>query len=206
MDTYLAFVLASFIILVVPGPTIILVVTQAVSHGRQSVVPLVAGVLLGDFCAMSLSLLGLGAVLSTSAALFSLFKWIGAFYLLYLGIKMWRVPSARRQEGKSPQTASPVALFKSSFIVTALNPKSIAFFVAFLPQFIHAESPSLPQLFTLGSTFLILATINAALYAFFAGQLSTFMKKSTVQRWFNRSGGTALIGAGLLTAGMHQSG
>lgn len=205
METYLAFVLASFIILVVPGPTIILVITQAVTHGRKSVVPLVAGVLLGDFSAMSLSLLGLGAVLSTSATLFSLFKWIGALYLLYLGVKMWRIPPARGKQKTTQHPNSPSALFKSSFIVTALNPKSIAFFVAFLPQFIHAGSPTLPQLFILGSTFLTLATINAALYGLFAGHLSTFMKKSKVQRWFNRSGGTALIGAGLLTAGMQQS-
>jgi threonine/homoserine/homoserine lactone efflux protein len=88
LEIYITYFFATTLILVIPGPTIILVVSQAVTHGRKSVVPLVVGVVFGDFTAMTLSLLGLGAIMSASATLFTLFKWIGALYLLYLGINL----------------------------------------------------------------------------------------------------------------------
>lgn len=205
MELYIPFVLAATVILVIPGPTILLVISQAVAHGRRSVVPLVAGVLLGDFTAMTLSLLGLGAIMATSAALFSIFKWIGALYLIYLGIKLWKSNPKNNSTQDNAEKASTRSLFKSSFIVTALNPKSIAFFVAFLPQFVDPLQPAFFQLTLLGGTFLFLATLNATLYALFAGQLGEHMKKRNVRRWFNRCGGSALIGAGIFTARMQQA-
>jgi len=167
--------------------------------------PLSAGVVLGDFTAMTLSLLGLGAIMSASAAMFVVFKWIGALYLLYLGINLWRTSPdvAAIQTGVSD--ASPRSLFKRAYIVTALNPKSIAFFVAFLPQFIRPNSPALGQTLILGGSFLVLAFVNALLYAMFAGQLREMIKRTGVRKWFNRCGGSALIGAGLITAGMQRS-
>lgn len=205
LNIYMAFVLTATIILVIPGPTIILVISQAVAHGRKSVVPLVAGVVLGDFTAMTLSLLGLGTIMTASAALFTLFKWIGAVYLLYLGINLWRANPDINSIHYEKRDASARSFFKSSFIVTALNPKSIAFFVAFLPQFISPQSPALSQIVILGATFLFLASLNAALYALFAGQLRETIQKTRVRRWFNRCGGSALIGAGIFTAGMQRS-
>ena len=205
LEMYITYVFATTLILVIPGPTIILVVSQAVTHGRKSVVPLAAGVVFGDFTAMTLSLLGLGALMSTSATLFTLFKWIGALYLLYLGINLWRANPENKFIKNGKKDISTRSLFKSSFIVTALNPKGIAFFVAFLPQFISANEPVLSQLFLLGGTFLLLALVNAALYALFASQLRETIKKTRVRKWFNRCGGTALIGAGMLTAAMQRS-
>jgi threonine/homoserine/homoserine lactone efflux protein len=205
LDIWITYIFATILILIIPGPTIILVVSQAVTHGRKSVVPLVAGVVFGDFSAMTLSLLGLGAIMTASASLFSLFKWIGALYLLYLGINLWRAnpKSSSIQHGK--EDISQRSLFKSSFIVTALNPKGIAFFVAFLPQFISHHEPVFKQLLLLGGTFLFLALINATLYALFASQLREAIKKTRVRKWFNRCGGTALIGAGIFTASLQRS-
>lgn len=205
IESYIPFVLATTLILVIPGPTIILVISQAVAHGRKSVVPLVVGVLLGDFIAMTCSLLGLGVILSTSAALFSIFKWIGALYLLYLGVQLWKSSPEKDTARSSAKKASAKSLFQSSFIVTALNPKSIAFFVAFLPQFIDPSQPTISQLTLLGGTFLILAVLNAALYAMFAGQLRQHIKKDRVRKWFNRCGSCALIGAGIITACLKRS-
>ena len=205
LNIWITYFFATTVILIIPGPTIILVISQAVAHGRKSVVPLAAGVVLGDFTAMTLSLLGLGAIMSASAALFTVFKWIGAVYLLYLGIKLWRANPDSTSAQLEKKDASPRSLFKSSFIVTALNPKSIAFFVAFLPQFISPQSPAFSQILILGGTFLVLALVNAALYALFAGQLRETIKKTRVRKWFNRCGGTALIGAGIITAGMQRS-
>jgi threonine/homoserine/homoserine lactone efflux protein len=171
LEIWAAFVLAATVVLVMPGPTILLVISQAISHGRKAVIPLVAGVTLGDFTAMTLSLLGLGAVLAASSALFSALKWIGAVYLIYLGIKLWRSNPENYDIRFSVAKTSNRSLFKSAFFVTALNPKSIAFFVAFLPQFISSQSETLPQCLLLGATFLFLAALNSALYAVFAGQL-----------------------------------
>lgn len=205
LETWLAYVLTTTIILIIPGPTIILVISQAVAHGRKSVVPLVAGVVLGDFTAMTLSLLGLGAIMSTSAALFSLFKWIGAIYLIYLGVHMWRVKPVSRSTDRDKPMVSKRSFFRRSFIVTALNPKGIAFFVAFLPQFISTSSAASGQIIILGATFLILALLNAAVYAVFAGQMRDIMQRNQVRQWFNRCGGTALIGAGIFTTGMQKA-
>lgn len=205
LESFIPFVLATLLILIIPGPTIILVISQAVTHGRKSVVPLVVGVLLGDFTAMTCSLLGLGVILSASAFLFSIFKWVGALYLLYLGIQMWRSNPQEHSDAGSGQKNSARSLLQRSFIVTALNPKSIAFFVAFLPQFMDPLKPVLPQMTLLGGTFLFLAVCNAALYAIFAGQLSEQIRKERVRKWFNRCGGSALIGAGIITAGLQRS-
>lgn len=205
LHVWATFVLAAAIVLVIPGPTILLVISQAISHGRKAVIPLVAGVTLGDFTAMTLSLLGMGAILSASAALFSVLKWIGAVYLIYLGIKLWRSNPDKYDVRFTAVRISNRSLFKNAFFVTALNPKSIAFFVAFLPQFISRQNETLPQFLILGATFLLLASFNAASYAVFAGQLRDKVQNSTVRRWLNRGGGSVLIWAGLATAALRRS-
>ena len=205
IEMWIAFVIAAMIVLVIPGPTILLVISQSISHGRRAVVPLVTGVTLGDFTAMTLSLLGLGAILAASATLFSVLKFIGAVYLIFLGIKLWRSNPGQHEISLADTRASNSSLFKSTFVVTALNPKSIAFFVVFLPQFINPKSQTVLQLLILGTTFLLLASINATLYAVFAGHLRDTMKSSKVRRWFNRGGGSVLIGAGIFTAVIQRS-
>ncbi len=204
IEIYIGFVLASSLILIIPGPTIILVVSQAIVHGRRSVIPLAGGVVTGDFTAMTLSLMGVGSLLAVSAELFVLIKWLGAVYLVYLGIRLWRSGSEVSELMLETPTDSARTLFRSSFIVTALNPKSIAFFVAFFPQFIDRSGSSVLQLGLLGSTFLVLAGINAALYGAFAGQFREFLQKKRIRKLFSRGGAAALIGAGVLTAGLHQ--
>jgi len=205
MELWLSFVLAATLILVIPGPTIILVVSRAISHGRKSAFPLVTGVVLGDFTAMTLSLLGLGALMAASAFLFSVFKWIGAAYLVFLGARLLRSSPVKHPSQRAAAGSSPRPLFKSAFIVTALNPKSIAFFVAFLPQFVDPLRPPLPQFMLLAGTFLVIAAINAALYALFAGQLREYVRQERVLRRLNWCGGSALIGAGILTAGLRRT-
>lgn len=205
LEIWVAFIFAAGIVLVIPGPTLILVISQAITHGRRAVLPLVIGVTLGDFTAMTFSLLGLGAVMAASAALFSVLKWFGALYLIYLGVKLWRSNTQTSKIRFAPSGPSNQSLFKDAFIVTALNPKSIAFFVAFLPQFISPRGETLSQFLILGATFLSLAALNAALYALFAGQLRESMQNAKMRCWFNRCGGSALIGAGIVTATLQRS-
>ena len=205
LEMWIAFVIAATILMVIPGPTIILVISQAIAYGRRALIPLVFGVVLGDFTAMSLSLLGLGAILATSAEAFFVLKWIGAIYLIYLGIKHWRSNSEGRKISFATAGVSNRSLFKNAFVVTALNPKGIVFFVAFLPQFISPIGHAAPQFLILGATFLLLAAINATLYAVFAGHLGETVQNSRARRWFNRCAGSALIGAGVFTAAIQRS-
>lgn len=202
-ENYIAFFFASLVVVLIPGPTVMLVVSQALSSGKRSVIPLAAGVGLGDLLAMSLSFAGIGAVLAASALWFSVLKWAGAAYLIYLGIKAWNAPVSVGQAAQ--KSSSGGSQFASAFLTTALNPKSIIFFVAFVPQFVSHSSPVLPQFILLGATYLALGIVNAAAYAVFAGQLRTVLKEPKAIKRFNRVGGSVMIGAGLLTAAAKRS-
>ncbi len=199
LDHWLAFTAASAILLAIPGPTILLVISYALGHGRRSAGATVAGVALGDFTAMTASMLGLGALLAASAAVFTVLKWVGALYLIYLGIRLWRAPIAEGQQGKEGETAGrPHRIFLHAYVVTALNPKSIIFFVAFLPQFLDLSRPAAGQMVIFEATFLILATLNAATYALMAAMARSAIREPRIQRAVNRTGGTLIVGAGLL--------
>ncbi|CCO48068.1 Putative efflux protein [Vibrio nigripulchritudo SOn1] len=204
MEVWVAFVTVVFVFAIIPGPTVILVVGQALAHGRKSVTPLVLGVLLGDLTAMTLSLIGLGAVLATSASLFLLLKWLGVGYLIYLGIKAWREVPQTDITLKGSDLSS-FRLFKSSFLVTAFNPKDIVFFVAFLPQFVSSTSPALPQLLTLMVTFLGVISITISCFAYFSGIISHKMQSYRSRVVLNKVGGGAMVGAGLLTSTIQRS-
>jgi threonine/homoserine/homoserine lactone efflux protein len=203
LDLYLAFVAAACLLLVIPGPTVALVLGYALGEGRRAALFIVAGVALGDLTAMTLSLLGVGALLAASATLFTVLKWIGAAYLIFLGIKLWRAPVGDGAAAATT-TRSGRRMFAHAYIVTALNPKSIAFFVAFVPQFMKPELPYWPQAAILIATFVTLAAINALGYALLASRARHIIRRPAVQRWVNRTGGTVLIGAGVMTATLRR--
>lgn len=196
-DTWLAFVAASTVMLIIPGPTLLAVISYSATHGRRARLPLVAGVALGDSTALLASLVGLGALLATSAFWFTVVKTVGGLYLLYLGIKLLRAGVAPAGSPAPAEPASQGKLFASTYLVTALNPKGIIFFVAFLPQFIRADAPAAPQLWTLSLTFVALSTLNASLYAAFAAQARRLLASPRAQRRFNLAGGSLLGAAGL---------
>jgi threonine/homoserine/homoserine lactone efflux protein len=203
LDLYLAFVLTSAVVLAIPGPTILYVTGCALSHGRRSIWATAPGVALGDLLAMSCALLGMGALLTASAELFTLLKWGGAAYLIWLGLKSWQAsPAAPATRACTPRQSR--TLFAQAFVITALNPKSIAFFVAFLPQFVRHGEPLGPQFALLVPTFVVLAVVNATLYGLLAGAVRERARDPRTMRALNRVGGGALIGAGLMTALMRR--
>ncbi|RPH45769.1 MAG: LysE family translocator [Burkholderiales bacterium] len=197
LDTWLAFVAASAVLLLLPGPTILTVISYSVTHGRRANLPLVAGVALGDSTALVLSLLGLGALLATSAVWFTVVKWAGGLYLLWLGVKLLRAGGSPLQ---APAPAAPESrwrLFANTWLVTALNPKGIVFFVAFLPQFLDPAGDVGRQLWVLSTTFVAMAALNATLYATFAASARRLLASPRAQRRFNIAGGTLLSAAGV---------
>ncbi len=199
--TWMAFVAASIAVLAIPGPTVILVASYAVAHGRKVALATAGGVALGDLVAMTASLAGLGALILASATLFSVLKWIGAAYLIWLGVKLWRsARAARADDLPMAREVTSAGLFRHSFTVTALNPKSIAFFIAFVPLFLAPGAPLGPQFAILIATFVGLATANAVAYALLADVLRTQITRPGVLRALTRAGGATLMGLGVLTA------
>jgi len=196
IDAFLAFAAATMILLVIPGPTILLVVSYALGQGWRAAVPLAIGVALGDFTAMTLSLFGVGALLQASATLFTVLKWIGAAYLIYLGYKLFRA-GGTLDVAPVTDAKSSLKMMGHAWIVTALNPKSITFFVAFVPQFVNHDAPFAPQALIMVATFVVLAFVNAFGYAFIAARARTTFANPTAIKIFNRTGGTLLMGAGV---------
>ena len=197
IELWLTFIAAAAVMLIIPGPTILTVISYSVSHGRRANVPLIAAVALGDSTALVVSLLGLGALLATSAFWFTVVKCAGGLYLLYLGIKLLRAGVSASEITAPAAPGSRWRLFANTYLVTALNPKGIVFFVAFLPQFISPASAVTPQLWLLACTFVTMAALNATLYAVFAGSARKVLSSPRAQRRFNFAGGTLLSVAGL---------
>ena len=207
IESWFAFTAASIVLLLIPGPTTLTVISYSVSHGKRAIIPLILAVALGDSTALALSLLGLGALLAASAFWFTVVKWIGGLYLLYIGINLLRAGITTTISTTPPLQSSPWKLFANTWLVTALNPKGIIFFVAFLPQFINASDEVAPQLWILSATFVLLATINATAYAIFAGNARRILSSPKAHKRFNIAGGSMLSVAGIwaLSARQHAA-
>lgn len=199
-EHWIAFVLTSVVILIIPGPTILLVIGDALAHRGKSAFATVMGVAAGDLTAFTLSMAGLGAVLAASATLFTALKWAGAAYLIYLGIQALRSASLAGARTVPVSSGGRWQRFGKAWLVTALNPKSIVFFVAFAPQFIDAGRAFWPQALVLIPTFVVMAAANAAIYALLARSLATRLTTARAQANVQRLGGATLIGAGALVA------
>lgn len=196
IEVWLAFIAASAVLLVIPGPTILLVVSYALGQGWRTALPMAIGVALGDFTAMTVSMLGLGALLAASATVFTILKWAGAAYLVWLGVKLWRAGGTLQT---APRTGRAPALKMAAhgWLVTALNPKGITFFVAFLPQFLDPKGDLVTQMAIFQATFLTLAFCNVVVYSAAASRAHGLVGSPRALRAANRVGGSLLIGAGV---------
>ena len=201
LESWLAFTAASAVLLVLPGPTILTVISYSLTHGRSAAIPLVAAVALGDSTALAFSLLGLGTLLAASAFAFTVVKTVGGAYLIYLGVRMIRA-GVTKASAITAGTATPVSrrrLFLNTYLVTATNPKGIIFYMAFLPQFLDARAPVAGPMFVLAATFVTLAIINASLYTTFAGYAARLLATGNARRVFHLGGGSLLSAAGVWT-------
>ncbi|TDJ27005.1 MAG: LysE family translocator [Gammaproteobacteria bacterium] len=205
LDTWLAFTMASTVLLIIPGPTILTVIGYSVSHGYSAKVPLIIAVALGDSTALALSLLGLGALMAESAFWFQMVKWAGGLYLLFLGARLLMARVKLSGVQQDLQMVLGWKLFFNTYLVTALNPKGIVFFVAFLPLFIDSSSNVIQQLWLLAVTFVALATLNATLYAIFAGKARRLLSSPQTRRNFNFAGGSMLFAAGIWALSAKQT-
>src|SRR5438270_2279829 len=178
LSTMAIFLLAALGLLLIPGPSVLYIITRSVAQGKRAGLASVLGVEMGSLTHAAAAALGLSALLLTSALAFSLVKYLGAAYLLYLGVRTLLV----REESQQAQTTTPKSfsqLFAQGFLVNLLNPKTALFFYAFLPQFVNpGRGPVAGQILLLGVLFVLLASCTDCLYALLG---------STVGQWLTRS-------------------
>jgi threonine/homoserine/homoserine lactone efflux protein len=195
------FVAASLIVGLLPGPGVTSIVGYALTAGQRTALGSVLGATFGNAVAMTLSMAGVGVILAESPRAFTILKWVGAGYLVLLGL--YTIAKARRGSLAADATAKPVGprtAFWGTFAITSVNPKTIIFFVAFTPQFISPDFDYWLQAGVLLATFCVVVTISDGFYAIAASWVAGFLKGPNVQLWSQRVGGSVLVLAGLLTA------
>jgi threonine/homoserine/homoserine lactone efflux protein len=194
-----AFLVASFVLAVTPGPGVIYIVTRSLAQGRRAGVASVMGVALGNFGNALAAAIGLGALLAVSSTAFLIVKYAGAAYLIYLGVCAFRAP----REAVSTQAPADDSrqIFRDGFVVALLNPKTAVFFAAFLPQFMSASGSSVIQSVALGALFVMIAAITDTAYAVGAGAVAPMLSRMRSATFYGRFlSGSAFIGLGLFTA------
>lgn len=198
LTNLLAFALVSALLIAVPGPSVLFVIGRSLALGRRGGLLSVAGNAVGELLQIAAVALGLGVVLAQSVLLFTVVKFAGAAYLIYLGIQAIRQRKGHSAARDVSRSASTLRILREGFIVGATNPKSVVFFVAVLPQFVDHAAGAIPlQLAVLGATFLAIALVSDSVWALAAG---------TARQWFARSprrisavsttGGVMMIGLG----------
>ena len=195
-----AFLAASFVLAVTPGPGVLYIVTRSIAQGTRSGLASVAGVALGNLGNAIGASVGLAALFAISSLAFTIVKYAGALYLIYLGIQALRAPAAATtREGAEPH--SLWRIFRDGFFVALLNPKTAIFFAAFLPQFISAQGSPLVQSVVLGALFVVIAASTDTAYALAASAIAPALTRATQMQAVGRYlSASVFIGLGVLTA------
>lgn len=167
-----AFLLASLVLAITPGPGVLYIVARTLAHGRRSGLASVAGVALGNLVNAIGAALGLAVLLALSATAFSLLKWAGVAYLVYLGLATLQAPREERL-ANTPSGPAWGRVLRDGFWVALLNPKTTLFFAAFLPQFIDPAAPALAQSLTLGGAFVFIAGCTDTAYVLLAHRVAS---------------------------------
>lgn len=198
LPLFTAFILASIVLAVTPGPGVLYIVTRSIVQGRRSGLVSVAGVALGNLGNAIAASVGLAALFAVSSLAFTVVKFVGALYLIYLGAQMLLARPAA--EATTPPPASSQRLFRDGFIVALFNPKTTVFFAAFLPQFLGADANPMLQSLLLGGVFVAIAALSDSAWALAAGAAAPLLRRSHLRSTGRRIGGGLFIGLGLFAA------
>ena len=195
-----AFITASLLLAVTPGPGVLYIVTRSLAQGRRAGLASVAGIALGNLGNAIGAAFGLAALFAVSSAAFTVVKYAGAAYLVYLGIKVLRAPPVPRSSVAQEAGGSP-RVFRDGLVVALLNPKTTLFFAAFLPQFMSANAAPIVQGVTLGLLFVAIAAVTDSIYAIAAGSIGSQLTRAAPMRSLGRYiSGTTFIGLGVFAA------
>lgn len=199
LETWIVYLFASAALCFTPGPNTLLALAHGASHGvRRSLFTSLGGAA-GFALTIAVCMAGLGALLTTSTLVFTILKWVGAAYLVYLGIVTWRSPPLAVKTVLPGGQARRRKLFSQGFMAAASNPKGIIFFAAFLPQFIDPDRSQALQFAILASTFVSIEFVLELGLAGSATRLAPWLGRSGFARWFNRITGATFVGiAGML--------
>lgn len=199
LETWLLYVVTVFFVSATPGPNMLLALNHGIRFGVRHTLPTIFGLLTALGLIMTGSALGLGALLATSELAFSVVKYAGAGYLIWLGIKTWRAtpaPLDTGSHGAAPQ-GSPWRRFATGFLVAMSNPKAFLFFAALFPQFMNASLPQGPQLAVLAATFYVIESSWQFAYASGGARLRHWLSSPLRLKWINRASGGAFGLAGV---------
>jgi threonine/homoserine/homoserine lactone efflux protein len=188
-----AFLLITLILVLTPGPIVTLVISTGATRGAMAGLMTVAGSTVGNALLITAIALGLSVVIEHAATIFEWLRWIGAAYLIWLGIQAWRHAGG---EAAVVEQRGHV-YFRRGFLAAITNPKTIAFFTAFLPQFVDPSLPAGHQLFVMCSVAVTMATLTDCGWAVLAGAGRTFFLRRASAKWLGRISGLALIGGGI---------
>ncbi|MEX1109918.1 MAG: LysE family translocator [Dongiaceae bacterium] len=201
---YVAFVLATTVLILAPGPAVSLIVANSLAYGTKRAMPSVIGISLATASYLIVTFFSMASFLLLLAEWFNLLRWAGAIYLVWLGIQLW-MKKHDDLDATAVRVASPAKLLIQGFLVNATNPKLLIFYGAFFPQFVDPSRDLQPQLAILCTTFFVIALTFDGLYAVLAGRVRTWFRTSRARRWIDRISGTLLIGAGVGLALVRRS-
>src|SRR5215831_17018116 len=196
LHLFLAYCLAVAILVLMPGPIVTLIVANSLSHGSRSGLATVAGASIGNAILLGATAVGLVAFFALLSEIFEVVRWVGALYLIWLGVKVWRASGGEGLAILPAAKQSSRAAFLQGFLIAITNPKAIVFYVAFLPQFIDSHLPAGPQLFMMIGAMIIMALFSDSAYALLAGRARGWFTTSARRRLQSGITGTLLIGIG----------
>ncbi|GAB2948917.1 LysE family translocator [Aquaspirillum soli] len=198
LNAWLLYVATVFFVSATPGPNMLLAMTHGIRYGVRHTLPTLAGLLLALGIIMCGSALGLGALLATSELLFSVVKYAGAAYLVWLGIKTWRAPASPLQESTAAAVIDTAwQRFRTGFLVAMSNPKAFVFFTALFPQFMNAQADQSVQLAILAATFFVIESTWQIVYATGGAKLKSWLNTPLRLQWLNRFAGGSFAVAGV---------
>jgi threonine/homoserine/homoserine lactone efflux protein len=190
------FSVAALALLLIPGPAVLYIVAQSAEHGRAAGLVSVTGVHLGTLVHVAAAAVGLSAIIVSSAVAFSVVKYAGAAYLIYLGVR--RLLTREPAELLPAKDAPLGGLFWQGVVVNVLNPKTALFFLAFLPQFVDPDTTVWTQVVVFGLTFVVLGFFSDGLYALTAGTLARWLRER--RRLLRYASGSVFVGLGVTSA------
>ena len=206
LETWLAFVVAAWLISLSPGAGAISCMAAGMRYGYARAMWNILGLQLGILFVLAIVAAGLGAIIAASTALFTLIKWLGAAYLVYLGIRQWRAPAVPVTDAGADVTGTPRQLVMRGFLVNATNPKGIVFMLAVLPQFIDPALPQLPQYLVCGATLFFTDLVVMSGYTGLAAKVLRVLREPHHVRWVNRTFGGLFVAAGAVLATFRRAG
>ena len=202
-STFALFAVAALALTLVPGPAVLYIVARSVEGGRLAGLASALGVALGGLVHIAFAVVGLSAILASSATAFALVKWLGAAYLVYLGLRTILARDGDdATEAPAVERASLARILRQGIVVNVLNPKTALFFLAFLPQFVEpSQGPAPLQIAALGATFVLIALTTDSAYALLSGTAATWLRRRTgLQKAQRYVSGSIYIALGAVTA------